>query len=41
VPTFIFSIVLLFLPVPAVFVFMGAWAVVCAWITWTYLPKSM
>jgi MFS family permease len=41
VPTFIFSIVLLFLPVSAVFVFMGAWAIVCAWITWAYLPKSM
>jgi MFS family permease len=41
IPTAIFSIVLLFLPVPAVFVVLGAWAIVCAWITWVYLPKSM
>jgi MFS family permease len=41
IPTFIFSIALVFLPLAAVFVILGAWAVMCAWITWVYLPKSM
>jgi MFS family permease len=41
IPTFIYSIALLFMPVAAVFVILGAWALVCAWITWAYLPKSM
>jgi hypothetical protein len=41
IPTFIFSIALLFMPVAGVFVILGLWAVVCAWITWAYLPKSM
>ncbi len=41
IPTFIFSIALLFLPLEAVFVILGVWAVVCAWIAWAYLPKSM
>jgi MFS family permease len=41
IPTFIFAIALLFMPLEAVFVILGAWAVVCAWIAWSYLPKSM
>jgi MFS family permease len=41
VPTFIFSIALFFLPIAGLFVILGMWAMVCAWITWTYLPKSM
>jgi hypothetical protein len=41
IPTFVFSIALVFLPLAAVFVILGAWAVMCAWITWVYLPKSM
>ena len=41
IPTFIFSIALLFMPVAGVFIILGAWSIVCAWITWTYLPRSM
>jgi len=41
IPTFIFSIALLFMPIAGVFVILGLWAVVCAWITWAYLPRSM
>jgi MFS family permease len=40
-PTLIYSVALLSMPVAGVFVILGAWAAVCAWITWTYLPKSM
>jgi MFS family permease len=41
IPTFIFSIALLFFPVASVFVILGVWAAICGWITWAYLPKSM
>jgi MFS family permease len=41
IPTFIFAIALLFMPIEAVFVILGAWAVVCAWIAWAICPKSM
>lgn len=40
-PPFLFSIVLLFLPLGAVFVILGLWSTVCAWIAWRYMPKSM
>jgi MFS family permease len=41
IPTFIYSILLLFLPLGSVFVVMGAWGLVCGLIAWRYLPRSM
>lgn len=40
-PPFLFSLVLLFLPLGAVFVVLGLWLAVCGWIAWRYMPKSM
>lgn len=40
-PTFIFSIALVAFPLGVVFVILGIWSLMCAWISWTYLPKSM
>jgi hypothetical protein len=41
IPTFIYSILLLFLPLGSVFVVMGTWGLVCGLIAWRYLPRSM
>jgi MFS family permease len=40
-PTFVFSIVLLFLPLGSVFVVLGLWLAVVAALSWKYLPKSL
>ncbi|MGH6875367.1 MAG: MFS transporter, partial [Aestuariivirgaceae bacterium] len=40
-PTLVFSVVLLFLPLGAVFVVLGAWLAVVACLSWLYLPKSL
>jgi hypothetical protein len=37
----VFSIVLLFLPLGAVFVVLGIWLAVVACLSWHYLPKSL
>lgn len=41
IPTFIYSLLLLFLPLGSVFVAMGLWALVCGVVAWRYLPRSM
>jgi MFS family permease len=40
-PAFIFSVALLWFPLGIVFIILGLWSAVCAWISWAYLPKSM
>lgn len=40
-PAFIFSVALLWFPLGTVFIILGLWSAVCAWISWSYLPKSM
>jgi hypothetical protein len=40
-PTFVFSIVLLFLPLGSVFVVLGLWLAIVAALSWKYLPKSL
>jgi MFS family permease len=40
-PTMVFSVVLLFLPLGAVFVVLGSWLAVVACLSWLYLPKSL
>ncbi len=40
-PSLIFSVVLLFFPLGAVFVVLGAWLAVVAAVSWLYLPKSL
>jgi MFS family permease len=40
-PTLVFSIVLLFLPLGAVFVVLGLWLAVVAGLSWLFLPKSL
>jgi MFS family permease len=40
-PTMVFSVVLLFLPLGAVFVVLGSWLAVVASLSWFYLPKSL
>jgi hypothetical protein len=40
-PTMVFSVVLLFLPLGAVFVVLGAWLLIVTAISWRYLPRSM
>jgi MFS family permease len=40
-PTLVFSVVLLFFPLGAVFVVLGAWLAVVAALSWLYLPKSL
>jgi MFS family permease len=41
VPTLVFSVVLLFLPLGAVFVVLGSWIAVVACLSWLYLPKTL
>ncbi len=41
VPTFIYSLMLLYFPLGGVFVAMGSWALICSLIAWRYLPRSM
>ena len=41
IPTFIYSLLLLYFPLGGVFVAMGAWALICGLIAWRYLPRSM
>jgi Major Facilitator Superfamily len=41
IPGFFFAILLLFFPTAAVFVLLGLSMLVAAWLSWTYLPKSM
>ncbi len=41
VPTFIYSLLLLYFPLGGVFVAMGTWALICGLIAWRYLPRSM
>jgi MFS family permease len=41
IPTFIYSLLLLFLPLGSVFIAMGLWALVCGAVAWHYLPRSM
>jgi predicted MFS family arabinose efflux permease len=40
-PTLVFSVVLLFLPLGAVFIVLGAWLAVVAGLSWVYLPRSL
>lgn len=40
-PTAIFSVVLLFAPLSAVFLILGLWAAVCGVVAWRYLPKRL
>lgn len=40
-PTLVFSVVLLFLPLGGVFVVLGLWLAVVACLCWLYLPKSL
>lgn len=40
-PPFLYSLVLFFFPLGAVFVVLGIWSMVCAWFAWRYMPKSM
>jgi predicted MFS family arabinose efflux permease len=40
-PTLVFSVVLLFLPLGAVFVVLGLWLLVVTALSWRYLPRSM
>lgn len=40
-PTALFSVVLLFAPLSAVFVILGVWAAVCGLVAWRYLPKRL
>ena len=41
IPTFIYSLLLIYFPLGSVFVAMGSWALVCGLIAWRYLPRSM
>ena len=41
VPTFIYSLLLIYFPLGSVFIAMGSWALVCGLITWRYLPRRM
>ena len=40
-PTLVFSVVLLFFPLGAVFIVLGAWLAVVAGLSWFYLPRSL
>ena len=40
-PTLVFSVVLLFLPLGAVFVVLGLWLLIVTALSWRYLPRSM
>lgn len=40
-PPFLYSLILFFFPLGAVFVVLGFWLLVCAWFAWRYMPKSM
>jgi MFS family permease len=40
-PTLVFSVVLLFFPLGAVFIVLGAWLAVVAGLSWLYLPRSL
>ena len=40
-PTAIFSVLLLFAPLSAVFVALGVWSAICGVVTWRYLPKRL
>ena len=40
-PTLVFSVVLLFFPLGAVFIVLGAWLAVVAGLSWVYLPRSL
>ena len=41
IPTFIYSLLLLYFPLGSVFVAMGSWGLICGLIAWRYLPRSM
>ena len=40
-PNVLFSFALLILPLSSVFIILGLWLTVVAWIAWRWLPKSM
>jgi hypothetical protein len=40
-PTFVFSLLLLFAPLMPVFMVLGAWSLVCVWISWRHLPRRL
>ena len=40
-PTALFSIVLLFAPLSAVFVLIGVWSAICGFIAWRFLPARL
>ena len=41
IPSLIFSVILAFLPLGSVFVVVGLWALVCAVVSYRYLPRSL
>ncbi len=41
VPAFLFSILLLYAPLSSVFIVLGLWELVCAFLTWRYLPARL
>jgi hypothetical protein len=40
-PTALFSIVLLYAPLSAVFLLLGGWAMICGFVAWRYLPARL
>jgi MFS family permease len=41
VPSAVYAVALLFAPLPVTFVLVGLWMIVCAAISWRFLPRSM
>jgi hypothetical protein len=37
----VYAVALLFAPLPVTFVLVGLWMIVCAAISWRFLPRSM